>query len=302
MIKCRFHPTPAQELQLLEHCAHARYTWNLAVEVANWWNPYRHSKPQDLSKQLTEARAADEWLRSGSRVIQRQALHDFRHAMQKFFSGITGKPSWRKKDFDEGFCVESVQSHGIRRLNRKNGEFYIPKMGWVRFRYHRPISNDVKMLRVKRDRAGRWWVSFMCIPKPIIGPDNNSVVGIDRGITVTVTLSNGEMHQIPRQSNKIKHQERKLSRQKKGSIRRGKTRLQLARACAYEANKRRDWTEKLTTDIARRFDLIYLEDLQIRNMMRSARGTIEKPGKNVKAKAGLNRGIQFSNWECLVVV
>jgi putative transposase len=67
-----------------------------------------------------------------------------------------------------------------------------------------------------------------------------------------------------------------------------------------ETDRRKDWAEKASTDIARRFDLIRVEDLRIRNMTRSAKGNREDPGRNVRAKAGLNRGILRSEWGLLV--
>jgi transposase len=94
--------------------------------------------------------------------------------------------------------------------------------------------------------------------------------------------------------------QRKLARAKRGSSRRAVVKLALARLKAREADIRKDWAEKVTTDLARRFDVIRVEDLQIRNMTRSAGGTISRPGRNVRAKAGLNREILASGWGLLV--
>jgi putative transposase len=94
--------------------------------------------------------------------------------------------------------------------------------------------------------------------------------------------------------------ERKRARAKRGSNRRERVRLAIARLKARETDRRKDWAEKASTDIARRFDVIRVEDLQIRNMTRSARGTRENPGRNVRQKTGLNRGILRSRWGLLV--
>jgi IS605 OrfB family transposase len=94
--------------------------------------------------------------------------------------------------------------------------------------------------------------------------------------------------------------ERKLARARPGSNRRMRARRAVARLRACETDRRKDWTEKVSTDIARRFDVIMVEDLQIRNMTRSAKGTQENPGRNVRQKAGLNRGILRSGWGLLV--
>jgi len=158
----------------------------------------------------------------------------------------------------------------------------------------------VKSFRIRRDRAGRWHVAFASIPGPVDGPGTGEVVGIDRGVKVTAALSTGEMLTVPgpvgREATRLLRLERKLARAKRGSNRRGEVRAAIARMKARDSDRRRDWVEKTTTDIARRFDVIRVEDLKIRNMMRSAKGTRDKPGKNVAAKAGLNRGIQRSGW------
>ena len=94
--------------------------------------------------------------------------------------------------------------------------------------------------------------------------------------------------------------ERELARARRGSNRRARVRLTIAGLRARETDRRKDWTEKASTDIARRFDVIRVEDLRIGNMTRSARGTPENPGRSVRAKAGLNRGILRSGWGLLV--
>lgn len=291
-------PTPGQEALLLEFCAHARFVWNLAVEQQTWRKPGKTAKIAPYSKQLAEARADNGWLRAGSSVVQQQALRDFDQAMKNFFAGTHGKPAWRKKGIHEGFRIVNFKPGHARRLNRKNGEVFVPKIGWVRFRWSRGIG-DAKSFRIKRDPAGRWWVSFAVVPEAVDGPGNGEVVGIDRGVKVSAALSNGEMHSAPRTGSSIERLQKKLSRQKKGSGRRKDTRRELARAHAREANRRKDWAEKLSTDIARRFDVIRVEDLKIKNMVRSAKGTKDAPGGNVSAKAGLNREISRSGWGIL---
>ena len=94
--------------------------------------------------------------------------------------------------------------------------------------------------------------------------------------------------------------QRTLARATRGSNRRGRVRHAIARLRARERDRRTDWAEKVSTDIARRFDVIRVEDLKIGNMTRSAKGSRENPGRNVRAKAGLNRGILGSGWGLLV--
>src|SRR5712691_11926093 len=103
-----------------------------------------------------------------------------------------------------------------------------------------------------------------------------------------------------RERTRLRRLQRTLARAKRGSNRRGRVKLAIAGLRARETDRRKDWAEKASTDIARRFDLIRVEDLQITNMTRSAKGTRGDPGRNVRQKAGLNRGILASGWGLLV--
>jgi transposase len=310
MSRYRLLPAPAQEAVLRGHCGHARYVWNLAVEQHGHWRPGRAGAPGYLEqcRQLTQARAEHAWLAAGSQMVQQQALRDFAAAMAAFFDpGNPAQcPTWRKAGRDEGFRIVGKRGRqwDVRRLSRKAGEVWVPKAGWVRFRWSRPVPPGVKSYRVTMDRAGRWHVAFAVIPEPIPAPGDGQVVGIDRGVAVPAALSTGELLTVPgltaRERARVRRLERKLARAKRGSRRRGRVRLALARLRARETDRRKDWAEKASTGIARRFDLIRVEDLKITNMTRSARGTPQQPGRNVGQKAGLNRGILRSGWGLLV--
>ena len=129
-------------------------------------------------------------------------------------------------------------------------------------------------------------------------------MGIDRGVAVSAALSTGELLHAPaltgRKRIRLRRLQRTLARAKRGSNRRSRVKHAIARLQARETDRRKDWAEKTSTDIVRRFDVIRVEDLQIKNMTRSARGTRENPGHNIGQKAGLNRGILRSGWGLLV--
>ncbi len=188
----------------------------------------------------------------------------------------------------------------VRRLSRKTGEVQIPKVGRVRFRWSRPVPSGVKSFRVTRDRARRWHVAFAHIP----APGNGQAVGVDRGVTVSAALSTGELLHGPSltawEAGRLRRLQRKLARAKRGSNRRAHIRALIARLRAREADRRRDWVEKTTTRLAAGFDLIAVEDLNVRAMTRSAKGTIDAPGTGVRAKTGLNRAILAAGWGRLV--
>jgi transposase len=191
----------------------------------------------------------------------------------------------------------------VQRLNRKTGQVYIPKAGWVRFRWSRAVP-EAKSYRVRLDRAGRWHVAFAALPRPVQGPGTGEVVGVDRGVASSAALSTGEILTCPRlpppRQRRLKRLGRKLARAKRNSIRRTAVKQAIARLKARETDTRKDWAEKVSTDLARRFDLIRVEDLRIRDMTGSAKGTTENPGRNVRAKAGLNREILASGWGRLI--
>ena len=170
----------------------------------------------------------------------------------------------------------------------------------MRFRWTRSIADTVKSYRVTRDRSGRWHIAFAVIPDSVPGPGDGSVVGVDRGVAVSVALSSGELLHVPGlragETQRLRRLQRRLARAHRGSHRRARTKLAIAKLRARETDRRRDWVEKTTTDLARRFDTIRVEDLKVRAMTRSARGSRDCPGTNVAQKRGLNREIRPQGW------
>ena len=298
-MRFRLEPTPAQERVLLEHCAHARFVWNLAVEQQQHWQPGCQAPGyNEQCAQLTAARAEHDWLAGGSQTVQQQALRDFAQAMRNFFAGTHRRPTWRKAVVHEGFRQVAVKAHHVERLNRRCGRVWVPKVGWVRFRMSRPVPEGVKSSRITCDRAGRWHIAFAHAPEPIPAPGDGSVVGIDRGVAVAAALSTGELLHAPGLSRgegrRLQVLQQRLARAERGSDRRARTKRAIAKLKARECDRRKDWVEKATTDVVRRFDTIRIEALDVRAMTRSARGTVEQPGVGVAQKRGLNRAISRS--------
>jgi putative transposase len=298
-------PSVEQAAVLAEHCRHARFVWNLAVEQQQHWQPGRHAPGyNEQCAQLTAARTEYDWLAAGSQTVQQQALRDFAQAMRNFFNGTHRRPTWRKAGTHEGFRQVGLKPRHIKRLSRRYGQIWIPKVGWVKFRWTRTIADTVRSYRVTRDRAERWHIAFAAIPEPVPGPDDGSVVGVDRGVAVSVALSTGELLRVAGlragENERLRRLQRRLARARRGSNRRARTKRAMARLRARETDRRRDWLEKTTTDLARRFDIICVEDLNVRAMTRAARGTRECPGTNVAQKRGLNREISRQGWGLLV--
>src|ERR1017187_341644 len=225
MSRYRLLPTTAQQAVLRDHCGHARYVWNLAVEQHSHWHPGRASAPGYLEqcRQLTQARAENPWLAAGSQTVQQQALRDFARAMAAFFdpANPAGHPSWRK-------AGRRGRQWDVRRLSRKTGQVWVPRAGWVRFRWSRAVPPDAKSYRVTMDCAGRWHIAFAVIPGPVPAPGNGQTVGIDRGVAVAAALSTGQMLHAPaltaRERARLRRLQRTLARATRGSDRRGRVR------------------------------------------------------------------------------
>jgi transposase len=305
------YPTDVQQVALLKQCGHARYVWNLAVEQWAMWTRDKGPTPAyvEQARQLTEARAAFDWLRAGSQTVQQQALRDFDQAVKNFYRGIHRRPRWRKAGRKDGFRIVGPQASRISQLNRRWAAVNVPKVGWVRFRLSRRLP-DAKSYRVTRDRVGRWYIAFAVIPPPIPAPDTGTVVGLDRGVKVSAALSTGELLTCPglsdREQERLRQLQCRLVRCRPGSNRRQRVKAAIARLHARAADRRKDWVEKTSTDLARRFDVIRVEDLRIAQMTRrpKPRADAERTGRYLpnrrRAKAGLNRGILASGWGALV--
>jgi putative transposase len=322
------YPTPQQEQTMLLHCAHARYVWNLAVEQHAYWQPGRKAAPgfAEQCRQLTEARRENEWLRAGNADVQQQALKDFARAKNARFDSGFGEPTWRKRFRHEGFRVIGTdrvaefnddgtvkvnsktgkqvmgRSVVVRKLNRRWAQVKVPGCGWVRFRLTHPELPGAKTFRVTF-QGGQWHVAFAVVPEPIGAPGTGKVIGIDRGVRITAALSDGRTLNCPqltvRERAQVRKHQRRAARAPKGGERKAAEYAKVARLKVREADRRKDWCEKTSTMLARTCDLVRFEKLNIKNMTRSAKGTVQEPGKQVRQKAGLNRVIFAQGWGLL---
>ncbi|MFD7406925.1 RNA-guided endonuclease InsQ/TnpB family protein [Streptomyces sp. NPDC059866] len=328
MSRFRMYPTPQQEQQMLLHCAHARYVWNLAVEQHSHWRRGKLPAPgfAEQCRQLTEARRENEWLGAGNADVQQQALKDFAKAKAARFTSGFGEPTWRKKYKHEGFRVIGAdrvpecepdgspklnvrtgkqvmgRSVAVQKLNRRWAQVKVPGCGWVRFRLTCAGLPKAKTFRVTF-RNNQWHVAFAVIPEPVEAPGAGEVIGIDRGVTITAALSDGWKLNCPpltvKERAKIRKHERRAARARKGSCRKAAEYAKVAKLKARESDRRKDWCEKTSTMLAQSYGLIRFEKLNIKNMTRSAKGTVGQPGNNVRAKAGLNRAILAQGWGLL---
>jgi transposase len=251
-------------------------------------------------------------------MVQQHALRDFDLAMRDFRAGIKGKPTWRRKGVHEGFRVTDVRGYTdrngrvhqpkVRMINRRWGEIRPPGGEWVRFRLTRDWTRVAacKSARIKRDLAGRWWVSFVAEPREFERSSTGNVVGVDRGCANSIATSDGLLSSAPGltagEQARFLALQRQLARQKKGSNRRERTKRKLARLYARLTDRRKDWAEQATTRLVRANDLTVLEALNTRRMVRhpAPKPDPAAPGRylpnGATAKARLNRAILASCW------
>jgi transposase len=309
-VRNRLYPAAAQVGVLLRDCEDARFVWNLAVEQQSWWWPGRGVAPgsAERQRQLAQARAAEPWLAEGSSSVQQQALRDFDRAMAAFWrpDNPAGKPGYRSKRGRQGFVVRDTK---VRRVSRRWGEVRVPKCGWVRFRWTRPLPAKLGMARVTVDRAGRWHVAFSAPQPALARRAGGAPVGIDRGVRTALVTSGGQHYRAPRisrrQAGRYLALQQQLSRQALGSRRREKTRQAMAQITARVTDRRRDWAEKISTRLVTDHDVIVWEKLNTPSMVRKpkAKPDPQHPGgflpNRARAKAGLNRAILGSCWGLL---
>ena len=309
-IRNRLYPDAGQGELFAVHCGHARFVWNLAVEQQAWWRPGRGNAPGPAARQrqLAEARQAEPWLAAGSSSVQQQALRDFDKAMAAFVGkdNPAGKPGFRSKRGTQGFVVRDTRA---RRVSRHWGEVQVPKCGRVRFRWTRPLPASLGMARVTLDRAGKWHVSFPA-PQPAVSREPaGKAIGVDLGVRTALVTSDGQHHRAPRirdrQAARYLALQQRMARQHKKSRKRERTRRAMAGIAAEVTRRRQDWAEKISTRLVVGNDVIVLEKLNTKGMVRKPEPKPDpgQPGaflpNRARAKAGLSRGILASCWGTL---
>ena len=296
----RIYPTPEQEALLIRTAGCCRALWNIARDQRRWFSrPGRHLGYNDQAAELTDLKAEAPWIKEAPHHCLQQTLRDLDRAYRNFFSGRAGYPRARKRGIDDSFRFPDPKQfrieadpHGDRRFQ----SLILPKIGKIRVRLHREILGEMKNVTVCRD-GGMWMVSIQTereVEVPISRLDDEAV-GIDLGVAQPIAISTGEVIDLPRISERertfVAHLQRRVAKAKKGSRNRLKAVQRLNRRMAKIARRRKDAAEKATTMLARQHGVVMVEDLRLRNMTASARGTVEAPGRQIRQKAGLNRSI-----------
>nr|WP_302474177.1 transposase [Roseococcus sp. MDT2-1-1] len=297
----RLDPTPEQAAVLWAWIGSVRCVYNLALEQRrDWYQPGRRFNFASQCREVTALRAEFDWLQDVPVHPLQQAVKDLDRAYQNWWEGRARAPTPRKRGKNDAMRFPDPATFAFRRLSRRVGELKLPKLGWVRLRWDREIPGEVKNITVSR-RAGLWQIAAQYeleIADP--APSALPVVGIDRGVNVFAALSDGTMIEPANCGKKalraLARAQRKLARKKRGSNNRRKQVRRVARLHLCVSNARKDFLHKVSTAIAKNHGVVVLEKLEVRNMVRSAAGTVEEPGTNVRAKSGLNRAILDQGW------
>ena len=326
--KARLYPSTSQEMVLDGQAHAARAIWNLLHEWYTCRDGGIAKRPPiaEMDRQLRDARIKPlpdwEWLNDLPAQAMQQILKHYLHAWDRYFRGAAGPPRFKRRRYNMGVDVPQAAKLKVKRLNRRWGRVQIPFLGQVRFRWSRPLPGysracpgRITGARLVRNSLG-WHICFR-IEQPAVEvtPNPGPPVGIDRGVIHTLALSDGRALDMPSlltpgERRRLLGLQRKAARQQvatrrssnqdklKPSIssRHLQTTAQIAALRDREARRREDWLHKTTTDLAKSHGLIGVENLRVANMTRSAHGTIQQPGRNVRAKARLNRSILGMAW------
>lgn len=296
--KFRFYPTADQEQELIRTWGCVRLVYNKALDLRtkSWYQEQRRVSYAETDKALTSWKREDDlaFLNEVSSVPLQQGLRRLQAAFVNFFEKRAQYPKFKSRRKSKLSLTYSER--GFRFDDE--GYLYIAKMSDpLDIAFSQPFPLDTcKTVVVSRDLAHRWFISFSCEDEVEQRAVTGKTVGIDLGIKDALVLSTGEkinpddQFEVKKKRNIIKRRQRQLSRKAKGSQNREKARLKLARAHVSLTDAKRDWMHKVTTDLVQRFDVISIEDLNVRGMTSAARG------KGRKAKAGLNRGIMQNSF------
>ncbi|SEI53222.1 putative transposase [Azotobacter beijerinckii] len=251
-----------------------------------------------LCKQLTEWRHDPEtaWLADAPVHPLQQALKDLERAYANFFAQRANFPRFKKKGQSDSFRYPDPKQI---KLDQGNSRLFLPKLGWLRYRNSREVLGGVKNVTVSQS-CGKWFVSIQTereVAQPI---PNGGAVGIDLGVARFATLSDGTFHapldSFKRHETALRKAQQAMSHKTKFSNNWKKAKARVQRIHSRIGNARRDYLHKTSTTISQNHAMVCIEDLQVRNMSRSAKGSAEQPGKRVRAKSGLNKAILDQGW------
>lgn len=279
-----------------------RAVWNTGLEQRREYRrrgAWMNYRPQ--AGELAEAKVENPWLAEVPGHCLQQTLMDLDKACR---THGTFAVRWRSsRRWCPSFRFPEGNKMAVERLNRRHGRVKLPKLGWVRFWLSRPLD-DVEIRSATVRREGRhWFVSFLVDDgqsTPEVHDRSGAAVGVDRGVVVAIATSDGELLDrqflTPGERRRVLRLQRQLSRAARRGRNREKIRAALAELRARERHRRQDFCAQAAHRLAANNAVVVLEDLKTKQMTRTAKGTLQTPGRNVKAKSGLNRAILAKGW------
>ena len=281
-----------------QSCGSSRFVWNKALaEIKEQLDKKEFSlNYAGLCKKITSWKKEIEinFLKNVHSQVLQQSAKDLDRAIKDFFKKKKGFPKFKKKNEHDSFRYPQG-------FKVKGNRIFLPKIGLVKFRKSQEILGTPKNITVSK-RAGKWYVAIQ-VEQEIKEPKHkyaNKEIALDLGISKLATFSDGSVlkphNAYRKRQEKLAREQRKLSRKKKGSNNRKKQLFKLQKFHKKTSDLRLDYLHKASTWITKNHGVIYLEDLKVANMSKSAKGTKEAPGRNVKAKSGLNKSILDQGW------
>lgn len=300
--KYRLKTNDELEQKLWSFAGHCRFVWNYFWQLnkhrlSNGYRIMRYAEIDYFSKLIKKSDEYRFLAEVPAHLIQ-QKLKDLDKAYKDAFDRKQQNkrmPTRRKKSIHNSFRYPAPNQ-----LKLDNRRIFLPKLGWLGFYHSRKIDGDIKNATVSY-RGGHWYISIQIEKEITIDKYREPKdIGIDLGIARFVSLSNGQQ-KLPKNSfknnqTKLAKEQRKLSKKVKFSSNWHKQKKKITRLHSKIANTRKDYLHKVSNEICKSHTRIFIEDLKIANMSKSAKGTIERKGKNVKAKSGLNKSILEQGW------
>ncbi|WP_409026251.1 RNA-guided endonuclease InsQ/TnpB family protein [Gallibacterium anatis] len=295
--KFEIMPNGNQIRRIKQFCGCSRFVFNRALAWQNEQyeqdNSFKFSYTK-IANLLPQWKKELVWLKECHSQVLQQSLKDLESAFKNFFQQRADFPKFKKKGLKERFRFPQ----GCK-LEQQNNRLYLPKIGWVRYRNSRDIVGEIKNVTVSQ-KCGHYFVSVQTEFEYEIPTHKGGEIGIDMGVARFATLSNGEFFEPLNAFKTYKGKLAKLQRQLKNKVKFSqnwqKLKAKIAKLHHKITNCRKDFLHKTSTQISKNHAMIYIEDLQVANMSKSAKGTVEQHGKNVAAKSGLNRAILDQSW------
>jgi putative transposase len=299
--KYELMPDGEQERDMRRFAGSCRFVYNkaLAMQKENHEAGNKFIGYVAMAKHLTGWRngAQTPWLKDAPCHPLQHALKDLEKAYKNFFAKRADFPRFKRKGGGDAFRYPDPKQI---KLDQANNRLFLPKLGWLRYRNSRDVLGEVRNVTVSQS-SGKWFASIQTqreVEQPL--PTATTAIGIDVGIARFATMSDDSfiapLNSFKKHQQRLARYQRRMSRKVKFSNNWKKAKARVQKIHTGIANARKDFLHKTTTTISQNHALVCIEDLQVRNMSRSSKGSNEQHGKMVKQKSGLNRAILDQGW------